>query len=273
MPDIPQRAFARTAPLIAADEPPPFEAINTQGPAPLLFVCDHASRAIPRVLGSLGLDEAARRGHVAWDIGAGEVTRRLSARFGAPALLANYSRLAIDLNRALDDPTSIALISDGVIIPGNRNLMPDAVEARAEALFRPYHSAVEQALARFCGRGVTPAFVSVHSFSPVYRKETRPWHIGILWDRDPRMALPFMEKFINGWDVCIGDNLPYSGRDHYAYTVDCHAARAGLPHLAMEIRHDLVATRKGVALWSERIGNVLAEMLADPGLRQVEQFE
>lgn len=253
-------------PLLAADEAPPFERIEASGSAPFLLVCDHASRTIPRALGDLGLDEEARRGHIAWDVGAAEVTRRLAARFDAPAVLGGYSRLVIDLNRPLDDPTSIPVISEGKIIPGNRGLSAAEARARAETLFLPYHGAVAEALEEVPARGTAAALVSVHSFTPVYKGERRPWHVGVMWDRDPRLAVPFMERLRTDPDIRVGENLPYSARDHYTFTADHHAARAGRPHLVVEIRADLLETPGGVDRWTTIVGDAMADVFAAYGL-------
>jgi predicted N-formylglutamate amidohydrolase len=258
--------------LIAADEPPPYEVVNAEGQAPVLFVCDHASARVPRALGTLGLSQENLARHIAWDIGAAEVTRRLSRRFDAAALLGGYSRLVIDLNRSLDDPTSIMTISDGTVIPGNRGLDAAAVGLRADALFHPYHRALAGALEAVRRQGAVPALVAVHSFTPVYKDETRPWEVGVLWDEDGRMAVPFMERLRNAFRLNVGDNLPYSGRDRYAYTVDYHAASSGLPHLSMEIRHDLIATAAGAERFAAIVGDALAPLLADPGLYREEVF-
>jgi len=259
-------------PLLAPGEPAPFEVVNPGGKASVLFICDHASRRFPRALGRLGItDEDALR-HIAWDIGAGEVTRLLAARFDAQAVLGNYSRLVVDLNRAPKDPTFIPVISEGTVVPGNRDLTPDEIARRAEALFHPYHAAVAGALDALKRRGTTPALVSVHSFTPVFKGEKRPWHIGVLWDRDPRMAVPFMEGLRAHPGVCVGDNLPYSGRDRYANTVEVHARRQGLPDLSMEIRQDLLEDSEGIAEWAALVGDVLAPILADPGLYRAVEY-
>jgi predicted N-formylglutamate amidohydrolase len=258
--------------LLAADEPPPYDVLNAEGQAPVLFVCDHASARVPRALGDLGLSPVDLARHIAWDIGAAEVTRRLSRRFDAAALLGGYSRLVIDLNRSLDDPTSIMTISDGTVIPGNRGLDAAAVGLRADALFHPYHRALAGALEAMRRRGAVPVLVSIHTFTPVYKDETRPWEVGVLWDEDGRMAVPFMERLRNEFRLDVGDNLPYSGRDRYAYTVDYHAASSGLPHLSMEIRHDLVATAAGAERFATIVGDALAPLLADPDLYREEVF-
>ncbi|MGB8273828.1 MAG: N-formylglutamate amidohydrolase [Alphaproteobacteria bacterium] len=272
MPEPMKRAGQRGEGLIAADEPPPYEIVNAQARTSVVFVCDHASRAIPRALGNLGLSQEALSAHIAWDIGAAEVTRRLSRRFDAVAALAGYSRLVIDLNRALDDPTSIAVISDGTLVPGNRALDHDAARLRADAIFHPYHRAVGGALEALRRQGHVPALVSIHTFTPVFRDAHRPWDVGVLWDKDGRMAVPFMDKLRTEHGLDVGDNLPYSGRDHYAFTVDHHAAASGLPHLSMEIRNDLVASEAGAEKFARLIGDVIEEIVSDPTLFREEIF-
>lgn len=253
-------------PLLQPDEPPAFEIVNGAGAAPVLFVCDHASARIPRCLDGLGVDERARSRHIAWDIGAAEVARRFAARFGAPAVLAGYSRLVVDLNRKLGDPTMIPALSEDTVIPGNRNLTPADKERRIEFLHRPYHRAVEESLAALRARGPGPAFVSVHSFTPVYKSVSRPWHVGVLWDRDGRIAIPLLERLRSRGDICVGDNEPYSGRDEHGFTVQHHAGRFALPGVSIETRQDLIADPAGVEKWARIVGDALAPILADPAL-------
>jgi predicted N-formylglutamate amidohydrolase len=269
MPDRADACPGSLPPLLAPDEPGPIEVVHGEEAAPFLIVCDHASRRFPRALGTLGIDGDDELRHIAWDIGAAEVARLLAARFKARLVLATYSRLVVDVNRAPNDPTFIPAISEGTVVPGNRNLTPAAIAQRADALFHPYHGAVAEAMAALKRRGPPPALVSVHSFTPVFKGELRPWHIGVLWDRDGRLALPFMEGMRARPGIRVGDNQPYSGRDHYAYTVDCHARRHGLPDLSIEIRQDLIENAEGVAEWAAIVGDVLAPVLADPGLYRV----
>ena len=143
--------------LLGPDEPPVFEFLNPEGAAPVLLICDHASPAIPAALGTLGVATDLLKEHIAWDIGAGAVTRRLAARLDAPALLAGYSRLVVDCNRRPGDPASVPEVSDGIVIPGNRGLSDRERAERVETFFRPYHGAVTNALAGLWRRGTAPA--------------------------------------------------------------------------------------------------------------------
>ena len=260
------------APLLGPGDPPAAEIVNPAGGTPLLFLCDHASNAIPEALARLGLDESILRLHVAWDIGAAEVARRLAARFDAPLVLSGYSRLVVDCNRRPGHPASIPAESDGVTIPGNRRLDDDAVERRRAACFQPYHDAIDRMLAGFAARGVVPAVLSVHSFTPVFGGATRPWHAGVLWNRDPRIPTPLLAALRADPRIVVGDNEPYDARDDHGYSMKRHAEAAGLPHALIEIRQDLIDTRHGAEDWAYRIGDALSPILADGALYRVERY-
>ncbi len=271
---MPESAPSPTTPLLAADDPPPFEIVHPERRAPLLIICDHASRAIPRALGRLGLDDAVLLRHIGWDIGAAQVTRRLAELLDAPAVLCGYSRLVIDCNRGLGDPTSIPEVSDGVAVPGNVGLTPAARVARVDGIFRPYHAAIEAQLADFAERGVVPVLFSVHSFTPVMNGVARPWHVGVLWDKDPRVPVPLIAELAAADPRrVVGDNEPYSEREAPAgYSVRTHAVPAGLPHAGVEIRQDLIDTAAGAVEWADALAAALKPVLARAGLNRVERF-
>ena len=236
----------------------PFERIS--GTGPLLFVCDHASNALPEAYGTLGLDASAFATHIAYDIGAAEVTRALAAAYGAPAILARWSRLLIDLNRGADDPTLVMKLSDGSIIPGNRNADAAEIAKRLAEFHAPYHAAIEDERAQMGG---VPVLISMHSFTPVWKNFRRPWEVGVLWDRDGRLALPLLEGLQRaGFNV--GNNEPYSGE----LENDClyaHGTMNGLPHVLIEIRQDLIATPQEARAFALRLKPVLDDALAKLG--------
>jgi predicted N-formylglutamate amidohydrolase len=252
-------------------EIPPFESIDGKEHAPALIICDHASAAIPSYLGELGLAADARYAHVAWDIGAAQVTRHLARRLGCPAVLAGASRLVIDCNRQPGDPTSIPACSCGVPVPGNQNLSDAEADARAEAWFWPYHHEIGNRLAHLWRHDVPPAMVSVHSFTPNMCGTPRPWHVGVLSTHDRRLANPVLEALRAEPGLVVGDNEPYSGKE-INYTLDTHATAAGLPNVSFEIRQDLVATEADCARWGERLARVLEPLLLDPDLHRVIVF-
>ena len=257
--------------LIGPDDPPPFILVKPEATRPILLVCDHASRAIPRSLGTLGLDADALAKHIAWDIGAAELTKRLAERLNAPAVLASYSRLVIDLNRQPGDPQSILEVSDGAVIPGNVGLDPEAQEARAEAFHWPYHHAVDQAFARLRRAGPEPLFFSVHTFTPSLGGEDRFWDLGVLWNRDPRIAVPLIEILREREGLQVGDNQPYSGKD-IAYTLNLHAGAAGLAHCAIEVRQDHCESAAGLDHFADLLAHALERIMAMPNLHSIEQF-
>jgi predicted N-formylglutamate amidohydrolase len=255
--------------LLGAGDPPAFEIHHPAGRARALIVCDHASRAIPRALGRLGLPDEATWRHIAWDIGAGELARALAARLDAPAVLAGYSRLVVDCNRRLEDPSCFVALGDGQRVPGNENLSDADKRARAAACHEPYHKAVAARLHEFTRHGIVPALIAVHSFTPVLGSEARPWNVGILWDSDPRIALPLLARLRSEPGLVVGDNQPYSGRHPSDYTVDHHADSAGLPHVCLEVRQDELLTPAGIARWAELVGRALADILADESLYRI----
>ncbi len=257
---------ASPPPLLGPGDPPPVEIFNRDGAAPVLFICDHASAALPESLGLLGLRPDDLTRHIAIDIGAAALTRHLARHFGGQAVLAGYSRLVIDCNRVLDDHTSIREISEHTVISGNRNLSAAERERRAKALFEPYHAAVAGCIAGYAARGVTPAIVAIHSFTPVYCGLERPWHVGILSNRDRRLADPLIAALARDESLVVGDNQPYSALAFAGYTIEIHAIAAGLPNVMIEVRQDLVATDAAVARWSDILQEALAPILEDPAL-------
>lgn len=232
-------------------------------PGSLLFVCDHASNALPPHYGTLGLLPDDFATHIASDIGAATATRALAEAFRAPAILARWSRLLIDLNRGPDDPTLVMKLSDGRIIPGNRNADAAEIAHRLKEFHEPYHNAIEDQIARANKAGQVPVIVSMHSFTPSWKGEARPWEVGVLWDRDRRLAGPLMTRLAEAGFV-VGDNEPYSGE----LENDCmykHGTMHGLPHVLIEMRQDLVATPTAARAFAMRLKPVIEGAWADMG--------
>lgn len=262
-------AMSRAAPGPAALEgaDAPFERVNAGSDAPLLLVCDHASRTLPPAYGTLGLDAAELWRHIAWDIGAADLTRRLAALLDAPAVLSRYSRLLVDCNRAESDPTLVCRISDGTVVPGNRDIDGTETAQRIALYHAPYHRAVGGEIERLSAANAprAPALVDIHSFTPVMKGVARPWHVGVLWNRDPRLAQPLLEALAEDKALAVGDNEPYSGRGNVGYTTRRHAESAGLPHVLIEVRQDLIDTHHGAEAWAQRLAKALKRVLAERG--------
>lgn len=251
-----------TTPLLGPGDPPAVEVYNDRGAAPLLLVCDHASEVIPRRLGDLGVSDADIRRHIGYDIGAAPLARLLADAFDAPLVLSGFSRLVVDCNRRLDDPTAMPPVSDGTLVPGNRNLTEADRAARVMALYDPYHRTIADRLDRFMARGVRPAFISVHSCTPVMAGFARPWHVGVLWNRDDRISAPLMAALARDEKLCVGDNQPYSGRGPHGFTVPHHAEPRGLAHVMLEVRQDLIEEQGGVVAWADRLFHAFTPILA-----------
>jgi len=245
--------------LLAPDEPGPFRVLNPLSEQPILLVCDHASHRFPKSVGDLGLDPFARRCHLAVDIGAGPVTETLAKSLGVTAVVHNYSRLIIDCNRQLMDPGAFLEYGDGILVPGNRNLHQEDKDLRASALYWPYHCAMDEQVQRLGKAGPLPAFISIHSFTPVLNGESRKWEMGVLWDKDERLRDIFLEDLREA-GYLVGDNEPYSGKAPQDFTIDHHAEEIGLPHIGIEIRQDLIDDAPGVAEIAKVMHNIIASI-------------
>jgi predicted N-formylglutamate amidohydrolase len=237
-------------PLLGPDDPPPFSSYHDGGAFPLLLLCDHAGKSVPRALERLGVTPAELDRHIGWDIGALDVARELSRRLDAPLVASAYSRLVIDCNRFPGGEGSTPPVSDGTPVPANRNLSKEDVEARAEACFWPYHRAVAAALDRMTAGGRTVGLLVVHSFTPSMGGKARPWEVGVLWRHDPRLPLPLLERLREVRGLTVGDNEPYDAKDAYEYTLTTHSDPRRLPHCSIEVRQDLIATPAAAAAWA-----------------------
>lgn len=238
----------------------PYEIVAGQGHVRLILLCDHASNRVPRDYGDLGLAASEFERHIAYDIGAAALTRGLASRLNAMAVLSCFSRLLIDPNRGMDDPTLIMRLSDGAIVPGNREVDGAERARRIARFYQPYHAAIAEAVAAVKARGQVPFLVSIHSFTPVWRGWRRPWHVGILWDRDEEPACAMIRGFLSQGDLVVGDNEPYHGALE-GDTLNTHGTKAGLPHALIEVRQDLITTKSGVDEWVERVAKVIEPIM------------
>ena len=242
------------------------ERIEGTAEAGVLFLCDHASNALPPPYGTLGLPQAQLARHIGYDIGAAWVTRRLAERFAAPALLTTFSRLLIDPNRGADDPTLVMRLSDGAIVPGNADVDEREIDRRLESYWRPYRYAVRDSIAAMRTGDATPAVVSVHSFTDNWKGIARPWEIGVLWDTDSRFAIPLMNGLRDA-GFSVGDNEPYDGALR-GDTLDEEVTRHGLAGLLIEIRQDLIRERGAAEAMADRVAEVLRPVLTQPSLHR-----
>lgn len=257
----------------------PFEIINIKGMKPVILICDHASCYVPAKYKDLGLNTDQIKQHIGWDIGAEHLTRKLSEIIDATAILCGTSRLVIDVNRSPDDKSSMPIISDNIIIPINKNISKSDRLERLRTFFWPYHNAISDLIKNYREQSGyprnIPVIFSIHTFTPLISSQKeiqRPWHAGVLWNRDPRISIPlisllksYSNKFI------IGNNEPYSGREYY-YSLDFHAGKLGLPHCAIEVRQDLVDTSIGVEYWAKIIASSLLDILHTKNIHELKIY-
>ncbi|MEZ0223989.1 MAG: N-formylglutamate amidohydrolase [Alphaproteobacteria bacterium] len=269
------KASARVKPagrIISARELPAARVENAYGRGKCVIVCDHASNKVPKSLANLGLSKGDLQKHIAWDPGTEDIGRYLSKALDCVAVLASYSRLVVDLNRGEDHKECMRDTSDHIRIPGNVKLTAAARQQRLDEIFWPYHSRIEKELRRHTEKGVAPVLISIHSFTPEMDGFRRPWHIGVLWNREEKLARRLVKNLRrNNPDLVIGENEPYSLKEanFMKNTISTHAESNGLPYVILEFRQDLVDTKKKAQKWAGIFLESLLPVLADPGLHSL----
>jgi predicted N-formylglutamate amidohydrolase len=241
-------------------EAAPYRRIAGDWASGVLILCDHAENLIPPGYGTLGLTPEDLARHIAYDIGAAGVTEHLALALQAPALLTRYSRLLIDPNRGRDDPTLVMQLSDGRVVPGNAAVDEAEIEARVDRYYAPYHHAIDVAIDTAIAAGKPPVLLAVHSFTQAWKSVPRPWHVAVLWDKDPRLAGALLKELRAIPDVTVGDNVPYSGQLK-GDTLYQHGTVRGLAHALIEIRQDLILGAEGQAEWAERLAEVVRKVV------------
>ncbi|MDB5490267.1 MAG: hypothetical protein JWO78_116 [Micavibrio sp.] len=250
------------APLLGPDEPPPYTVLNPDGAAPFILTCEHAGLAVPAKLNRLGLDDEDYTKHYAFDIGVKRMTETLSALMDAPAILGNYSRLVVDLNRIVTAPTAFAASGEGKPIPGNVSITEADKRCRTLEIYEPYERALGAMIDRGLQRGLIPPLVSIHSFTPQFYNFRRPWQVGFLWTHDSRLSKRMIDFFTRAGYV-VGDNQPYDHRILRGSAINRHGDSRLLPNTLVEIRQDLIATHEDSDKWAKILADCLREGLAD----------
>ncbi len=243
--------------LIAADEPAPFRVARKLGQSPFFLICDHAGSRIPRRLDGLGVAALDLQRHIAWDIGAAAVTELLAERLDAFAILQTWSRLVIDCNRPPGSEQSILQMSEATPIPGNVAVSPADVLAREQAIFKPYHDRICAELALRKAQQRRTILIAVHSFTPRYHDQQRPWHAGLLYNRDRRFAQRLLRALRADPALVVGDNEPYAVSDSTDYSIPVYGEQRGLLHVGIELRQDLITEAPGQREWAERLAQAL----------------
>ncbi len=233
---------------------PAARAEREEGRGPFVILCDHASREVPARYDGLGADASVLESHAAWDIGALDVARGLSEALDAPLVYSTVSRLVADCNRVEDAPDIFPAVAERFEIPGNRDLDANARMERVLSVHAPYHTLIEEVLD---DRPGGHALVAVHSFTPVWKGERRPWDVGILHDDNRALADRVLARLEARGDLHVGRNEPYSPADGVYYTLARHGTAHHRPAAMIEIRNDLIAEPDGVARWVAILADAL----------------
>lgn len=233
---------------------------NRDGQAPVTLLCDHASNNVPDAFASLGLSAAQLESHVAFDPGAAALTREVARHLDAALVLGGYSRLLIDVNRDPSDLDSIVQENDGIRVPGNEKLSEADRAARVEAIYEPYHAAVDELLTARASRDENQLVVSVHSFTPWFAGRQRPWELGVIHGQDRRLAGGLAAGIVERSDynrLTLGLNEPYSPTDRVYHTLERHAEQRDLPCAMVELPNDKLLDPDQRQVWAERLADAV----------------
>lgn len=261
---------ARPARLLCAEDPRPYVIANPVGASRVLLICEHAARAIPLGIGRTGISDAEMETHIAYDIGAAEVALRLSRRLDAPLVLQPYSRLVVDCNRPAASPECVPQSSDGIAIPMNEALPSHLREARIAEIHEPFHARIGELIDAMSKANRRVVLISIHSFTPRLATENkhRPWHLGLLYNRDPRLSRLMLSAFEARFAGYVtGLNVPYRVEDHSDFTMPVHGERRGILHTLVEVRNDEIATAAGQDLWAALLGDIIEQAI---GIEELE---
>ncbi|WP_102960531.1 N-formylglutamate amidohydrolase [Mangrovicella endophytica] len=231
----------------------PVEVLNENGACDVVLVCEHAGNRLPPRYGSLGLPAADLSRHIAYDIGAGALTRALSRRLNAPAFFGTLSRLLVDLNRPFGVPSSMPLLSEATEVPGNRDLAPEERERRRRLVFEPFHERLARFLDARDAAGRKTRLVAIHSFTPVFLGKTRPWHAGVLFEPPETFGRAVLTALRSEPGLIVGENEPYRIDRTEDYAIPVHGTDRGYPAVLIEVRNDLLASSGEIERWAHRL--------------------
>ncbi|CAD7023806.1 N-formylglutamate amidohydrolase [Pseudorhizobium endolithicum] len=234
---------------------------NVQGRSEILLVCEHASRRLPERYGNLGLSEDALASHIAWDPGALAVAQVMSRQLDATLIYQRFSRLIYDCNRPPESPAAMRDVSEIFRIPGNENLSEAEKSLRTTSLYLPFQGAIRDEIAARRARGLETVLVTVHSFTPVYFGRKRAVEIGILHDKDSRLADAMLRSAVDTNLYRVERNEPYGAADGVTHTLEVHALPAGLLNVMIEIRNDLIVDETGQGVAADFLSGLLRESM------------
>jgi predicted N-formylglutamate amidohydrolase len=259
--------------LLTENDPDPVGLERPMAPSQFLIIADHAGNAIPSKLADLGLGRTDLDRHIGIDIGILEVSRHMSEMLDATLIHQRYSRLVIDCNRPPLSPGSIMPVSDRTTVPGNQALDEAAVQARIDTIFWPYQNRIRDEIDHRFARDEPPIIIAMHSFTPHHGDfpAPRPWQIGVLFNRDERLARPVIAHLEAEGDLTVGINQPYGVDDDGDYAVPVHCEARGLIHVEFEIRQDLIGDKAGQKAWAKRLADILLAAVKELPAMTLEQ--
>jgi len=226
--------------------------------------CCSSASTPPARYGDLGLAEDVLSSHIAWDPGALSVARLLSQKLDAALIFQRFSRLIYDCNRPPESASAMPVVSEIYDIPGNADLDEAERFLRTAALYVPFHEAVSSLVEKRKILGIESVIVTIHSFTPVYHGRVREVEIGILHDRDSRLADAMLADR-EAASFKVERNEPYGPEDGVTHTLRLHALPEGLLNVMIEVRNDLIADEVGQRAAADYLGESLERALASIG--------
>lgn len=254
--------------ILTGEEGDPVALENAAARGRVILVCEHASRLLPKALGTLGLSEEALASHIAWDPGALAVARRMAADLDATLIFQRFSRLAYDCNRPPESPAAMPEKSEIFDVPGNAGLDQAARDARTQALYLPFRDALSRLVKSRIAEGRAPVVVTIHSFTPIYFGKPRAVEIGVLHDSDSRLADAMLAAANREGDrYDVRRNEPYGPADGVTHTLREHGLANGIANVMIEVRNDLIQDEAGIRAVADYLAGLLVEGLSSPELR------
>lgn len=246
--------------LLGAGDPAPVDIRHARAASPFLLLCEHAGKAVPNALNGLGLPAGTIDQHIGWDIGAEDLACAISDRLRCPLIIQRYSRLVIDCNRPPGAEGSVPDVSDGVGVPGNTELSANDHTLRRQAIFDPMNDAITAAFESQPRKAV----FSIHSYTPSFQGQNRPWDAGFLTRRDRQTAKRLMETISAAAPALnLALNEPYQIDDASDWFIPRHAEARGIRHTLIEVRNDHLADEAGVACWADLLATAIKSILED----------
>lgn len=241
----------------------PVSIINAQGRGNVVLVCEHASRLLPRSLGTLGLAQEALNAHIAWDPGALAISKMLSVRLDSILIFQNFSRLAYDCNRPPHAVDAMPELSEIYEIPGNAGLTSQQRQQRVDEIYRPFQTALRTLVKDRQAAGSQTVLVTIHSFTPIYRGVAREVEIGILHDVDGRLADEMLIAGHRSDKFVVLRNQPYGPQDGVTHTLKEHGLANGLLNVMIEVRNDLITTEDGQRVMADFLARLIEQSLTE----------